>query len=656
MNSFLKLLLASWACSFSLVAFSSSVSENDCIDSLNVCADQAFDLIEIDAEKSLYYSQKTLELSKKCDNNWFEAHALKLIGAYYFYQHQYDSSNLYYRVAYENFLAINDSTYAADALGLFAQSLFQQGAVEEALEKVKASLEIVYDHPNSKLDLAYGILNSSILLSELNHPESLHQFKHVLELFESSKKFNLRVDGYHYAITNIFTSIEYLKLNQYDSVDFYLDNIEKQDTFFLSPFLEAEYYGLRAVAAAARSCIDREYEKYLISARVVANADSDSTLLTFNIPYYTAKCLLLCGDTAEALATINQALAEHQASWWNKKTLLEEAVFIYEKSNQLEKAYAYSMKIREIEDQIHLEDTKAQTISLQLQKEAFEKNQLVQEKQLLQEYKDKQEATNRVKNALIVALAIIALLGIILFVYIYKLSSERKQLVRSKDTLISVLGHDLRTPLAQVQGIINLAKADLVSKEDLSGLLDKMEIELENTQTKLENVLQWSKTQLKNTRTKTEKIQLAKAISESVAFNEVIIEKKKINMKVELANQSLHCLADPDQFQIILRNLISNAIKFSSERDTVRIKAYMNSSESNVYIEVIDNGVGMTEQVLKRIQKNKAVKSTEGSQGEKGTGLGLDLVKIFINANKGKLQVESILGKGSVFTVVLPSK
>lgn len=656
MNILLKLLLASLACFFSVHSYASSAAKSYCADSLNFYADKAFDLVEIDAKKSFRYAHKLLEFSEICNDSWFEAHALKLMGSYHFYQHQYDSSNFYYRTAYEKFIAIEDSVYAADALGLFAQSLFQQGAVQESLEKVKNSLALVYANPNSKLDLAYGILNSSILLSELNHSESLNQFKHVLELFKTSKEFNISIDGYHYSLTNLFTAIEYLKLNKYDSIDYHLDFIEEQDTFYLSPFLETEYYGLRAVTAAANSCIDRAYEKYLINASVVAKADHDSTLLTFNIPYYTAKCMLLCGDTAKALATLNQALAQNQASWWNKKTLLEEAVSIFEQTNRLEKAYEYSMKIREIENQINLEDTKAQTISLQLQKEAFEKSQILQEKQLLQEYKDKQETTNKVKNALIVALAIIALLGIILFIYIYKLSQERKQLVQSKDTLISVLGHDLRTPLAQVQGIINLAKADLVSREDLSGLLDKMEIELETTQTKLENVLQWSKSQLKNTKTKPQSIQLAKALSESVAFNEVIIKKKQINMKIELVDESLCCMADPDQFQIILRNLISNSIKFSSEKDTVKIKAYLNKSESSVYIEVIDNGVGMTEQVLKRILKNKTINSTEGSQGEKGTGLGLDLVKIFLTANKGKLQVESILGKGSIFTVILPVK
>ena len=358
-------------------------------------------------------------------------------------------------------------------------------------------------------------------------------------------------------------------------------------------------------------------------------------------------------DTAKAIALLEDGLNKTDDYWWSRLHLLEKLIDLLEKTQQLERAYVYAKELEQLREKIHYKDVDVQAISLRLKKEAFEKEQIEKEKELLVDYKNKQEENNRLKNALIAVLALLVFLSLILIAYILRLNKERKQILHSKDTIISVLGHDLRTPLAQIQGIVNLTKSDLVTKDELTQLFDNMEVELDRAQQKLENILQWSKNQLNNSGVQPKNIDVSLAINEAIGFNEVAVKSKNLDFQVKLEpNLKVH--ADPDQLQVILRNLLSNAIKFSTNNDVIRINGFINPDEKHVNIEIKDNGTGMTGNQLTQMNNPKAIKSSDGANGEKGSGLGLLLVKNYLNFNKGQLIVDSLLGKGSVFTILLP--
>lgn len=167
----------------------------------------------------------------------------------------------------------------------------------------------------------------------------------------------------------------------------------------------------------------------------------------------------------------------------------------------------------------------------------------------------------------------------------------------------------------------------------------------------LDNLLKWSLVEMKMMQTNPKKISIAKSIKTLQDFFSTLTDQKGIVIKAEVENDS-EVLADNDQVQVILRNLIGNAIKYSKEGGEILIKS--SSAGKEVIISVHDNGTGMNQDLVKKLFKNTLVESKTGTTGEKGTGLGLSLSKYYTEVNGGRIWVESQEGFGSTFYFSLP--
>ena len=625
---------------------------DSCSLELNTLTDSCYNLLEVNVEKSFDLAQKSIEVSRTCEKPSYEAFSLKLLASYYMYQTEYDSATKYYTQSLKLYKSLNDSGFAADVLGLMAQVSFEQGALEQSLKQANKALEHVYYQDVSNYDLAYGLVTPTTILADLDRPEALEGLHKIKWLFDNYEHYDDAYDGYFYSLTCLYLAKEYYKQQDWEKLGSYLDTIQAKDSFYLSLYIESQYHFLRAVQFAKESKPKSEINEHIQQALSTYDSASVDSQLTFEYAYYYSD-IAAETDTAKAIALLEDGLNKTDDYWWSRLHLLEKLIDLLEKTQQLERAYVYAKELEQLREKIHYKDVDVQAISLRLKKEAFEKEQIEKEKELLVDYKNKQEENNRLKNALIAVLALLVFLSLILIAYILRLNKERKQILHSKDTIISVLGHDLRTPLAQIQGIVNLTKSDLVTKDELTQLFDNMEVELDRAQQKLENILQWSKNQLNNSGVQPKNIDVSLAINEAIGFNEVAVKSKNLDFQVKLEpNLKVH--ADPDQLQVILRNLLSNAIKFSTNNDVIRINGFINPDEKHVNIEIKDNGTGMTGNQLTQMNNPKAIKSSDGANGEKGSGLGLLLVKNYLNFNKGQLIVDSLLGKGSVFTILLP--
>ena len=222
---------------------------------------------------------------------------------------------------------------------------------------------------------------------------------------------------------------------------------------------------------------------------------------------------------------------------------------------------------------------------------------------------------------------------------------------RSKNRLFSVISHDLRSPLNSLQGLFMLLQDGHLSADEVRSLLPELSQRLHQTYSLLDNLLIWAKSQMEGIRAHPAMLTLfplAQEISQLVAGQ---AEHKNINIHVDIP-VSLQAYADLDMVMIVLRNLLTNAIKFTNERGTVRI---IGSRHDNfVHIKVEDTGVGISEEAQKQlfIENNN---STAGTLGEKGTGLGLLLSKDFVEENGGTIWVESQVNFGTTFTFTLPA-
>jgi signal transduction histidine kinase len=222
-----------------------------------------------------------------------------------------------------------------------------------------------------------------------------------------------------------------------------------------------------------------------------------------------------------------------------------------------------------------------------------------------------------------------------------------------KDKLFSIIAHDIRGPLNSLQSflrLVNDSKVDL-SEAEIRYLINGISDKVSDTQTLLENLLNWAKKQMQGLELHPQALNLSELINENIQLLQPQAEKKNVMIK-NLIDADLKALADADTLRVVLRNLISNAIKFTPENGQVSIEAKKNN-ENNITVAISDNGVGISSENQSKLFDFRTHYSTYGTANEKGTGLGLLLTKDFVELNGGKIWIESQENLGSTFYFTL---
>ncbi len=232
-------------------------------------------------------------------------------------------------------------------------------------------------------------------------------------------------------------------------------------------------------------------------------------------------------------------------------------------------------------------------------------------------------------------------------------SEERlRELNATKDKFFSIIAHDLKNPFNDLMGFtqllaLNIDKYDKTKIEQFTQIIHQSSKLAYNL---LENLLDWSRSQTGTLKFRPEKICISHLIDENIELLESTARNKNIEIYSEV-NGETYAFADKNMVRTIIRNLISNAIKYTNQGGYIRIQS---SSSKNCEISVTDSGIGISVDNIDKIFKIDESFSTFGTEREKGTGLGLILCKEFVEKNGGKLRVKSEAGKGSTFTFTLP--
>lgn len=222
----------------------------------------------------------------------------------------------------------------------------------------------------------------------------------------------------------------------------------------------------------------------------------------------------------------------------------------------------------------------------------------------------------------------------------------------TKDKLFSIIGHDMRSPINSLKGLLALVADHNISPDDFKMLSVKLQSNVEYVHFTLTNLLEWANSQMEGIKFNAQRIDLKNLANETILLLSEISKNKNIELQNLLANDAL-AFADKDQINLIIRNLMSNAIKFTAEGGKISISSKP-FDEKFFEICVEDSGVGMSKEAQSKLFNPQTHSSTQGTQNEKGTGLGLMLCKDFVEKNGGKIWIESELGKGSRFYFTLP--
>jgi len=335
--------------------------------------------------------------------------------------------------------------------------------------------------------------------------------------------------------------------------------------------------------------------------------------------------------------------------------------------NKKSERYASALKYHELFQK--LSDTIAQTSS--------EKNLLMLKTKMNHEQQKKslieanEKALAKQKNYVYASLAILLILAMItLFVRrsekIQKnlnkeLQSKKTDLENNeielrainetKDKLFSIIGHDLRGPIGAFQGLLQLLKNKEINQTEFLQFVPKLRTDIDNISFTLNNLLSWGQTQMNGTVTQPSVVSIDLVVKDNINLLSEIASKKSIKMVSQLAENTL-AWSDADQMDIVIRNLLSNALKFTPKNGAVTINAHEKKEEWVVSIR--DTGVGIDKETQDKIFAQNSNITTYGTDNEKGTGLGLSLCKEMVENNNGSIWVESVLRKGTCFFFTVP--
>jgi signal transduction histidine kinase len=371
------------------------------------------------------------------------------------------------------------------------------------------------------------------------------------------------------------------------------------------------------------------------------------------------------GDARKSIPYLEIAYAIFRENEMDDQTgpAAEELGAAYEKVGDFKKALIFTKIGHAIKDSLFNEQNIRQQQQLQfdyeLEKKQNQIGRLEKNKLMAQSKNEKQRAASW---ALFGGLALVVVIAIQLYrgrmrekrskETIALQANNLEELNRFKDKIFSVMSHDLRGPIESISATVDMLDEDLLSPEEFTVLKPEMKKQLGALSFLLDNLLKWSKNHIMGgAAARPERIDLFTIARQNIALMQVQARDKNITVYNNIPEPFI-AFVDPGHIDIIFRNLISNALKFTNMNGSITLSAAIEGDTARV--RVSDNGVGMSPEQVKNLFLTTIHTSSFGTKGESGTGLGLLLCFEFAKANRGEILVSSEVSKGSTFTVVLP--
>lgn len=220
-----------------------------------------------------------------------------------------------------------------------------------------------------------------------------------------------------------------------------------------------------------------------------------------------------------------------------------------------------------------------------------------------------------------------------------------------KNRLFTIIGHDLRRPISSIKGLLSIINTGAISQEKTSQYLQQLSQSIDSTDLTLKNLLDWGT--YKDKEAQKEQLFIQKYIQQCLHLLQSAAQQKNVTITTDVP-EDCFVWADAHHLAFILRNLLTNAIKFTHNGGAVHISS--TSQKAHVCVRIEDNGVGIPQEKWNQIFDFHNNKSTEGTAAEKGTGLGLPLCKQFVEANNGSIQLVQKQSNGCIFEVCLPTQ
>ena len=375
--------------------------------------------------------------------------------------------------------------------------------------------------------------------------------------------------------------------------------------------------------------------------------------------------------TASALAALK--ISREIKSKISESAALQALVIVYKNTGAIDKAFAAQTEYLAAEKQIQTEKTLKDITLAEFSRTRTENAELEKDVQIISSKNtDYLTRLNNYSTAISVTLVILVSVCLLLL-QLYRSNKQKlatnKMLLQQKEEIdaynqelsmlnevknkfFSIISHDLRSPLNTLQSLFIIYREGDIEADELRLLLSKMEDTILSTGTFLDNLLEWSKNQLDGMRINPVSFNINRLIAENMSLFETNAGLKNLSIRQSNTDHVM-AYADENMINLVIRNLLSNSIKFCSPGDTITLSAEMQGNK--VVLSVQDTGPGINEKTKQSIFNLEHALSS-GTHGEKGNRLGLILCRDMIVQNKGRIWFESESGKGTRFWVELPAK
>ena len=583
----------------------------------------------------------------------------------------YNLASSYFNQALEINKRLKNEAGIADSyhnIGMVADNV---GKSTSALDNYFKSLSInIKLHDNSSSASNYNNIGEVMKEMEI-YPKSLEYYKRAIKIWQASKN----IQGISTCYQNIGEI--YLLEKNYDAAIGYLNQslkltLQQDDKDGLTGL-----YNDLGLCYANKKEFSRSLDYMAQSLKIATDFKLDYDKAVALNGYATVYNLQKDYASAYQYALQSKRVADKLGSLGIRSTAALQLSSALGGLNRFEEAFAMRKEYDALKDSLKSDENVQKLTSFNMESTFQEKQRRIAEEH---QHQDEQYQEKLQRQGLLSIIFFIIILGMIAVLIVYYKAKRKQQNINTiledknhevlqqktdlneqahklndlnnlKDRLISVLAHDLRAPLSTLRGLFGLLEDDSITHEQFLEMIPQALKKLEYTSDFLDTLLFWINSQMDNFESSTKSF----TIKEVATFEVQNYIEQAAGKGIKLVDEvpdSLNVAADPNSIRIVIRNLITNAIKFSRKNDTIVVSAHQRD-DNYVLLSVKDNGVGMSSKQLNKLFKSK-VDSGAGTNNETGTGMGLLFCKDLIEKCNGKIWVQSEEGYGTEFFFTLP--
>ncbi|PRY90753.1 tetratricopeptide repeat-containing sensor histidine kinase [Mongoliibacter ruber] len=568
-------------------------------------------------------------------------------------------------------IVLKDSVQLAKAKGNLGWIHYRLGIWDKAFRYSRDAYLIGLDQ-SDKAEIAMTLNNlGAIYYQQRNYEEAIRKFKEAYKIGKDLEDSYITIRS----LNNI--ALNYSKTDLLDSAMYFAQEAirenEKSGSIYFTSFTN------RVIGDVYLA--QGEIEKAISTYASALSAASHQRLSSFesSILHRLGKAYFMNKNSKKAVELLERGkkLALENGFQDELANTLKNLALVYEDLGDVDNAY---LNLRAFTDLSETLNEKADLDRLALIQGMFEVEKSDAEVKVLRSENLLQDL--RLRNfrlfIFVITLAVLLLGGLLIRLFVLNkkskeinkdlvskqdkvnqqkqvLEKQSKELEKSnnlKNKLFSILGHDLKSPVSQLQSVLGLVNAQELTPEEFATISLILKRNVDSLYVVLDNILSWSKSQMEGFKVQLSPIHLDTVLKPCLDLLQNQADAKELTISTHLETKE-KVWADPDLLQVIVRNILSNAIKFSRKGSKIEIRSY--AENKTVTLEIQDYGMGMPPKILKSFQNEafSIVQSSPGTEKEKGTGLGLSISREFMALMDGELTFESEKGKGTKVKIQL---